>query len=162
MESNIVKDASAGTFQKGQEHNYFWTIFNQKCPHCRKGELFKVKNPYRLKHLFDMHDNCPVCGQRTEIEPGFYYGTSYVSYALTVAFSASTFVAWWVLIGLSTTDNRIFWWLSINGVFMVLLQPYFMRLSRVIWLSFFVKYDADWELQSKEKQECSDQRYSTR
>jgi hypothetical protein len=64
-----------------------------------------------------MYDNCLVCEQRTEIEPGFYYGTSYVSYALTVAFSASTFVAWWVIIGLSTEDNRIFWWLSINGGF---------------------------------------------
>ena len=150
METNIVKDSSAEAIEKGHEHNYFWTIFNQRCPHCRKGELFKVKNPYRLKTLFDMHDNCPVCGQRTEIEPGFYYGTSYVSYALTVAFSASTFVAWWELIGLSTEDNRIFWWLSINGGLMVLLQPYFMRLSRAIWLSFFVKYDDNWKLESKE------------
>jgi hypothetical protein len=149
MERNIVKDPSAETIEKVHEHNYFSTIFNQRCPHCRKGELFKVKNPYRLKSLFDMYDNCPVCGQRTEIEPGFYYGTSYVSYALTVAFSASTFVAWWVLIGLSTEDNRVFWWLGINGTLMVLLQPYFMRLSRAIWLSFFVKYDEDWKLESK-------------
>jgi len=149
MERNIVKDPSAETIEKGREHNYFSTIFNQRCPHCRKGELFKVKNPYRLKTLFDMYDNCPVCGQRTEIEPGFYYGTSYVSYAMTVAFSASTFVAWWVLIGLSTEDNRVFWWLGINGTLMVLLQPYFMRLSRAIWLSFFVKFDENWKLESK-------------
>ena len=127
-------------------HNYFWTIFNQKCPHCRKGDLFRVKNPYKLKTMFAMYDNCPVCGQRTEIEPGFYYGTSYVSYALTVAFSASTFVAWWVLIGLSTEDNRLFWWIGINSSLMILLQPYIMRLSRVVWLSFFVKYDQNWEL----------------
>jgi rRNA maturation protein Nop10 len=125
------------------DHNYLWTIANQKCPHCRKGDLFKVKNPYRLKTLFTMYDNCPVCGQQTEIEPGFYYGTSYVSYAITVAFSASTFVAWWVLIGLSTEDNRLFWWIGINSGIMILLQPYIMRLSRVMWLSFFVKYDKD-------------------
>jgi Protein of unknown function (DUF983) len=150
MERNIAKDPSAETIEKVRGHSYFSTIFNQRCPHCRKGELFKVKNPYRLKTLFDMYDHCPVCGQRTEIEPGFYYGTSYVSYALTVAFSASTFVAWWVLIGLSTEDHRIFWWLSINGSLLILLQPYFMRLSRAIWLSFFVKYNEDWQLESKE------------
>jgi len=157
MERNIVKDPPAETIEKGHEHNYFSTIFNQRCPHCRKGELFKVKNPYRLKTLFDMYDNCPVCGQRTEIEPGFYYGTSYVSYALTVAFSASTFVAWWVLIGISTEDNRVFWWLGINGTLMVLLQPYFMRLSRAIWLSFFVEFDEDWQLESKgiESTQCA-------
>lgn len=55
-----------------------------------------------------MNKSCPVCGQMTELEVGFYYGTSYVSYALTVALSISTLVAWWVIIGLSTEDNRFF------------------------------------------------------
>ncbi len=130
--------------------NYLETLFRQKCPRCREGSLFTDKNPYHLKTLFKMHSHCPVCGQRTEIEPGFYYGTAYVSYSLTVAFSASTLVAWWILIGLSTRDNRFFWWLSLNGVIMILLQPYFMRLSRVLWLSFFVKYNKNWRPDSKD------------
>ena len=55
-----------------------------------------------------MHKNCAVCGQPTEIEVGFYYGTGYVSYALGVAFTVSTLVAWYVIIGMSTSDNRFF------------------------------------------------------
>lgn len=94
-----------------------------------------------------MNDNCPVCDQKTEIEQGFYYGTGYVSYALSVAFSASTFVAWWVLIGFSINDNRVFWWLGINTILMLVLQPWFMRLSRSVWLSFFVKYNENWKLE---------------
>lgn len=89
-----------------------------------------------------MYDACPVCGQKTDIEPGFYIGTAYVSYALTVAFSVATFIAWWVLIGFSVDDNRVFWWLGINALLMIIFQSYFMRLSRAVWLSFFVKYDA--------------------
>jgi hypothetical protein len=27
---------------------------------------------------------------------------------------------------------------------LILLQPVFMRLSRSLWLSWFVKYDPDW------------------
>lgn len=92
-----------------------------------------------------MNENCPVCGQQTEIEQGFYYGTGYVSYAITVAFSISTFVAWWILIGISVNDNRVFWWMGINALFMLILQPYFMRLSRTVWLSIFVKYDRNWK-----------------
>ncbi len=92
-----------------------------------------------------MNDQCPVCGQATEIEVGFYYGTGYVSYALTVAFSVSTFIAWWVLIGLSLDDTRFFWWMGTNAVLMILMQPLFMRLSRSIWLSWFVSYDRDWK-----------------
>ncbi len=90
-----------------------------------------------------MNEHCPICGQPTEIEVGFYYGTGYVSYALTVAFSMATFFIWWILIGISINDNRIFYWLILNTVSMLILQPVFMRLSRSIWLSWFVKYDAE-------------------
>ena len=92
-----------------------------------------------------MHDHCPVCGQATDLEVGFYYGTGYVSYALMVALSATTFVAWWVIIGISTDDNRIFYWLIFNAVLIVVLQPWFMRLSRVIYLYFFVGYNEHYD-----------------
>lgn len=88
-----------------------------------------------------MHDNCPVCGQPMEIEPSFYYGTGYVSYALSVAISVASFIAWWVVIGLSLHDKRFFWWIAFNAVLLLLLQPYLTRLSRTIWLSFFVGFD---------------------
>ena len=92
-----------------------------------------------------MHERCPICGQPTEIEVGFYYGTGYVSYALTVAFSVATFVAWWVLIGISVNDNRVLWWLVANAILLVVLQPWLMRLSRAIYMRFFVSYDAEYE-----------------
>ncbi|HVX50993.1 MAG TPA: hypothetical protein VHB48_12590 [Chitinophagaceae bacterium] len=127
--------------------SYILSVLKNRCPRCRQGEIFVSRNAYALKRstYIKMHKHCPVCGQRTEIEVGFYYGTSYVSYALTVAFSIATCIAWWVLIGFSLDDNRIFWWLGLNSVAMVLLQPLFMRLSRSLWLSWFVKYDPDWK-----------------
>ncbi len=88
-----------------------------------------------------MPEKCPVCGQVMEIEPGFYYGTGYVSYALTVAFSVAAFVAWWVIIGISVDDTRVFWWMGLNAFSLIVLMPWFMKLSRTIWLSFFVKYN---------------------
>lgn len=91
-----------------------------------------------------MHTNCPVCGQQFELEVGFWYGTSYVSYALSVALSVATFVAWYVLIGMSIRDNRFFWWMGINILLLVVLQPWLMRVSRAIWVTFFVKYDPDY------------------
>jgi hypothetical protein len=102
-----------------------------------------------------MNERCPVCGQRTEIEVGFYYGTSYVSYAVTVLFSAVSFTAWWFFVGfsLSENDNRVWYWLSINAVLMIVLQPIFMRLSRTLWLSWFVKYDRHWKEHNAEEPE---------
>ena len=92
-----------------------------------------------------MPTQCQECGQPFELEVGFWYGTAYVSYALSVALSVSTFVAWWVLIGMSTQDNRFFWWLGINIFLLIFLQPWLMRLSRVIYLYFFVRYDANYK-----------------
>ncbi|MGB3005277.1 MAG: DUF983 domain-containing protein, partial [Chitinophagaceae bacterium] len=80
----------------------------------------------------------------TEIEVGFYYGTSYVSYAMTVAISVASLVAWWVIIGLSINDNRFFYWLGFNAVLLLFLQPWLMRISRSLWISWFVKYDPNW------------------
>lgn len=97
-----------------------------------------------------MYKNCPVCGQPTEIEVGFYYGTSYVSYAITVGLSIISFIAWYVLIGLSTEDNRLFYWLGINSILLIILQPWLMRISRSLWISWFVKYDPDWEVNKPE------------
>ena len=128
--------------------NYLWSILSMKCPRCRRGAMYKDPNPYKkitLKHIFDMHDHCPECGQKYDLEPGFWYGTAYVSYALTVAISTTTFVAWLVLIGVSTDDNRIFWWLGLNAVALVILQPWIMRLSRVIYIRFFIRYDEHYE-----------------
>jgi hypothetical protein len=134
--------------KENKRPNYFWSILTMKCPRCRTGKMFKDKNPYQrlsLQHIFHMHEDCPVCQQKYDMEVGFWYGTGYVSYALAVALSVSTFVAWWVLIGISTEDNRIFYWLGTNSILLLLLQPWLMRLSRVIYIRFFVKYDPEFD-----------------
>jgi uncharacterized protein (DUF983 family) len=128
--------------------NALWSIFTNKCPRCRRGAMFTNKSVYRnlsLKHIFAMPDMCAECGQKYDMEPGFWFGTSYVSYALTVALSVSTFVAWYVLIGVSVNDSRIFWWLGTNAVLLVVAQPWLMRISRVLYIRFFVSYDKDYE-----------------
>ena len=127
--------------------SYILSVLGNRCPRCREGYLFETKNAYALKNskYIKMKEECPLCGQPTDIEVGFYYGTSYVSYALTIAISVATFIAWWVLIGFSLYDDRIFWWLGVNAVILLALQPVLMRFSRILWLSWFVKYDPDWK-----------------
>lgn len=124
---------------------YLASALGCHCPRCREGKLFQHPVSINMKKNMQMNKNCPVCRQATEIEVGFYYGTSYVSYALTVALSVATLVAWWVIIGLSTDDNRFFYWMGFNAVFLIILQPWLMRLSRSLWISWFVKYDPCWK-----------------
>jgi len=126
---------------------YLLSVLGNKCPRCREGYIFKTKNPYQLSISTEMVEHCPACHQRTEIEVGFYYGTGYVSYALSIAFLVATFVAWWFLIGMSFSidDNRIFYWLGTAIALLLIIQPMIMRLSRTLWLSWFVSYDPQWK-----------------
>ncbi|MFM2339286.1 MAG: hypothetical protein RL115_2479 [Bacteroidota bacterium] len=125
--------------------SYLSSSLSCHCPRCREGKLFKNSVSASFKKSLEMNKLCPVCGQATEIEVGFYYGTSYVSYALAVAISVATLVAWYVIIGMSTSDNRFFYWLIANAVFLILLQLWLMRVSRSLWISWFVKYDPNWK-----------------
>ena len=123
---------------------YLRNVLKLQCPRCRQGKLFQHTLSINLTNNLSMHQRCKVCNQPTEVEVGFYYGTGYVSYALTVALTAATFVAWLLTIGFALSDNRIYWWLGSNAIFLLLLQPWLMRLSRSLWLSWFVSYNANW------------------
>jgi hypothetical protein len=52
---------------------------------------------------------------------------------------------WCLIIGISTDDNRVLWWLLFNASIIIVLQPWFMRLSRVVWINFFVHYNPNFD-----------------
>lgn len=111
-----------------------YSIFNNKCPRCQIGNVYEDSNPYHLKKLFKMHKNCSKCNLKYEMEPSFFHGAMYVSYALTVAVFVVVFIVTYLLgIGL------IFSFLLIMFVIIVLM-PVTFKLSRLIYLNFFVSY----------------------
>lgn len=114
----------------------FYSTALNKCARCHQGDVFKSKNPYDLKRMFDMHETCSHCGLKYSKEPSFFYGAMYVSYALT----SGWFIVWFVL------QNYVLNWDLLNfALFMVgtilVLSPLSLRWSRLIWLNFFYKYD---------------------
>lgn len=121
------------------------SVVNNKCPRCRQGNLFIYRNPYALKTTMRMPDHCSVCGQHYELQTGFYFGTGFVSYALSVMVLGIVFVSWALTLGLSYKDNSIIWCLATSIVLLVLLQPPMQRLARSIWIAFFVRYDPAWQ-----------------
>src|SRR3989337_3923605 len=64
--------------QVKHRRGYFASVLTCRCPRCREGKLFQNPLSISLKKNLQMNKVCPVCGQPTEIEIGFYYGTSYV------------------------------------------------------------------------------------
>ena len=130
---------------KKPKRSYLTSVLSCRCPRCREGKLFTNPVSISLKKNMAMYEKCPVCGQATDIEVGFYYGTGYVSYLVALLISAIYFFLWWIIIGFSFSDNRFLYWIISNAVLLIVLQPWLMRFSRSLWISWFVRYDPDWE-----------------
>lgn len=120
------------------------SIFSNRCPRCREGKLFLDPNAYHLKSTMQMPEYCPVCGQPYELQTGFYFGTGYVAYAVTVALIAVSFVIWYFTLGFSLHDNRIYYWLGTTAAVLFLIQPIIQRFCRSMWIAIFVRYNPDW------------------
>lgn len=125
-------------------------IVKMKCPNCRKGNMFTNKSIFPLNKLLEMPEHCSECGQKFELEVGFYYGTGYVSYALSIALFVAVLVPYWLVLGLSFMDNSVYYYLITSITVVLLAQPWLMRISRVLYLNMFVKYKQGNTLKSEE------------
>ena len=110
------------------------SILNQNCPRCRSEKMF-MDSVYS-KRFNQMHKSCPKCSQEFELEPGFFMGAMYVSYAIQVVMIALVVV----LTEVFTSGKRISWYLSWVIVMIVSTFPLVFRLSRSIWIHLFVRY----------------------
>lgn len=115
----------------------FLAIIQQKCPRCRKGDVF-LKPSYHPKFM-EMHTYCQVCNCQYEVEPGFFWGSMYFNYAFSVAIG--------LILGFSTyyllNDPAVWIYLTIIITALVILTPLFFRYSRILMLYAFsgIKYD---------------------
>ncbi len=121
--------------KKGQK---IYSVLKEKCPICQNGDVFLTKRKYDLRKFDKMHERCPSCGHKFEIEGGFWQGAMYVSYAVTVAYSIATFL----LTFLINQQTTAWMYIAIIGVVSIIVAPLNYRISRMIWMNLFSKFDA--------------------
>ncbi|RAJ29784.1 DUF983 domain-containing protein [Pedobacter cryoconitis] len=120
-----------------------YALVNGKCPHCRRGDIFTG-----TLYGFDLqrtNDICSHCGQRYEIEPGYFYASMYVSYAMNVMEMIAVGIATYVFSGGNLEFDSL--WMYVGVIFSgcLVLAPFNYRYSRVIllhWLSPKISYNA--------------------
>ena len=115
-----------------------YSIFGNKCPRCHEGSFFENANPFNLKKFDKMNEQCKVCNEPFEREPGFYFGGMYGSYALYTALIASVLVSFVVI-----WEINVFYVLAVLIPLIILTQPLFFRWGRLFWINIFVKYDPE-------------------
>ncbi len=118
---------------KGQK---LYSIFKGRCPKCHEGDMYENKNPFVFGETLKMKERCEVCGLKYKIEPSFFYGAMYVSYALGVALGVAVFITAHFILSLSIL--KAFWTIVLA---LLLLYPILMRMARNIWINIFVHYN---------------------
>ncbi len=113
-----------------------YSVLFNKCPRCHEGDFFISKNPYDFKNFTKIHDKCSHCGEHFMKEIGFYYGSMYVSYGLTIGLGMVMFVLNYFVLGLSEIPFLICF-----SVIALLLWTWIFRKARLIWINIFVKFN---------------------
>ncbi|MBT8293072.1 MAG: DUF983 domain-containing protein [Eudoraea sp.] len=116
--------------------NKLYSILTGSCPRCHGESMYEDTNPYHLGSLFKMHTRCTHCNTKYKIEPSFFYGAMYVSYAVGIVFAVAAFVIAFLILGIGLLETFI-----AIVVTMVVFMPVIIRLSRNIWINIFIKYD---------------------
>lgn len=120
-------------FKKGSK---LYSILTGTCPKCQQESMYLDKNRFKLNKLLKMNEHCSHCGLRYEIEPSFFYGAMYVSYALNVAIGIAAFIVSFVILNSNLKEAFIAIIAS-----MIILFPMVLRWSRNIYINIFVSFD---------------------
>lgn len=113
-----------------------YSILTGTCPKCHMESMYVSKNAYNPYKTIKMNERCSHCHTRYKIEPSFFYGAMYVSYAVGIAFAVAAFVMSYLVLGTGLKTAFV----AIIGT-LIIFMPVIMRLSRNIWINFFIKYD---------------------
>jgi hypothetical protein len=127
------------------EPSRFGAFVKSKCPQCQSGKMY-THSFYNLKHFTGMNETCPVCKIKFEVEPGFFWGAMYVSYAFSVAIMLS--------IGgtiLFLSHGKADFWSYIIPIVSsyILFSPLSYRYARVVMIYLFSAIEFNPDLAKK-------------
>ena len=113
------------------------SLLTMKCPSCRQSTVFVNKSLFPLGKCLALKDECEICGERMKSESNNGGG---INYALTMMLFFLNLLWYWPIFGLSDKDYSVFYYLIVSTVVVVLMQPYLMRLSRMLYLYIYVGF----------------------
>ena len=126
-----MKEATTLTYNP-KNTGYFIHILQGRCPRCGEGKFFESSNPYSFRGMLKTKPACTHCQLNFEPEPGFYWGATYVSYALTVAFSVASFIVSMMFFGFMNSLSLKY--VAVNAALLVVISPVSFRFGRIFWL----------------------------
>lgn len=122
-------------FKKGYK---IYSMIKGVCPKCHEESMYVNKNPYAITETLEMNEKCSNCNTKYKLEPSFFYGAMYVSYGVGIAFAVAAFIIAHFIF--EAGIHNIFFSIILT---LIVFFPIILRLSRNIWINFFMNYNKD-------------------
>lgn len=128
-------------------------LLSMKCPNCRKGFVFQNKSIFPLGKTVTLKNNCEICGQKLQSEKnngaGMNYALTVIIFFLNLCWYAPLYIYisnpkihWY-------EDNSVEWYLASSTFVVIILQPWLMRWSRMVYLYLYVGFGTSTETSAK-------------
>ena len=121
--------------KKGSKLN---SILTGTCPRCQNESMYVNANPFNMMTVLKMHEKCTHCGLKYQLEPSFFYGAMYVSYALNVAIGIAAFVISHEFLKLNL---KVSFGIIVGSL--IVVYPLILRWARNIYINMFISYDSN-------------------
>ena len=121
--------------KKGSKLN---SILTGSCPKCQNESMYVNANPFNMLTVLKMHERCTHCGLKYQLEPSFFYGAMYVSYAINVAIGIAAFVISFVFFKFNL---KVSFGIIVGSN--IIIYPLVLRWARNIYINMFISYDSN-------------------
>jgi len=105
-----------------------FNILGEKCPKCEKGKVFVEKGNIFLLRLPKMNANCSHCHHKFEKEPGYFFGSMFVSYVVAVA----EMIVFFLIANLFIDSYLTI--VVLIGILSIVMSTFNFRFSRMLWI----------------------------
>ncbi len=111
------------------------SIWQQLCPRCREGRIYRTS---LWRGYLSMYDRCPHCGLKYEREPGYFLGAMYFSYLLSILPGLVIVLLIWRVTGWPFNTVMVCAFVAYLPI-----VPAVTRWARVLWMYVDQHFDPD-------------------
>ncbi len=123
-----------------QPSSFMGGLIKMKCPNCRIGKAFVNDSVFPLSKTLRLVNYCSVCGQKMVNETNNGPG---INYAFTVILFFLNLVWYVPIFGIDYYDDGIYYFMAASTAVIILLQPWMLRYSRMVYLYLSVPYQSN-------------------
>ena len=123
-------------------------LLRMRCPNCRKGFVFQNRSVFPLGKTVALKERCEECGQKLVSEKNNGAGMNYAVTVVVFMLNLLWYCPLYLALKTNPTENwyennSVEWYLASSIFVVLILQPWLMRISRMLYLYMYVPFGSN-------------------